>query len=73
MLGDQPLEERTRVVEGEADARVALEGLDHRQVGVAVGLLDDPAEVADRLVVVEGQGEGDATRTRTGLPGGFAS
>ena len=70
MLGDQPLEERTRVVEREAHARVPVEGFDHRQVGMTMGVLDDPAEVADRLVVVEGQGRGrcDADTERT--PGG---
>ena len=40
---------------------MALERLEHRQVGPVVGLGDDPAEVADRLVVVERQGERDAT------------
>jgi hypothetical protein len=46
-------------VEGDPDARVTLEGLDHGQVGALVRLRDHPAEVADRLVVVERQGQRD--------------
>ena len=46
----------------EPDRRVALEGLQHRQVGAIEGLGNDPPEVADRLVVVERQGEGNSTR-----------
>ena len=59
-LGRQPLEQRARVVQREPDARVALEGRDHRQVGLLVHLGEHPAEVADRLVVVDGEGERDA-------------
>ena len=55
----QPLEQRPGVVEGQPDARVALEGLEHRQVGLVVDVGEDPAEVADRLVVVDGEGERD--------------
>ena len=58
-LRAQPVEQGAGVMEGDPDAGVALEGLDHRQVGVLVRLGDDPAEVADRLVVVEGQGQRD--------------
>ena len=39
---------------------MALERVDHRLVGLLVDLGDDPAEVADRLMVVEGQGQRDA-------------
>ena len=55
----QPLEQRPAVVERDADGRVALERGDHRLVGRVVGLGDDPSEVADRLVVVEGERERD--------------
>ena len=41
---------------------MALERLDHRLVGLLVDLRDDPAEVADRLVVVDGQRERDPRR-----------
>ena len=61
-LGRQPLEQRARVVQRQPDARVALERLDHRQVGLLVDLGEHPAEVADRLVVVDGEGERDAGR-----------
>ena len=57
-----PVEEGAAVVEGELDARVALERLEHRQIGALVGLGDDPAEVADRLVVVERQCQSDPPR-----------
>jgi hypothetical protein len=58
-LGAQPGQERAGVVEGEADAGMTLEGVEHRTVGVLEGLGDHPAEVADGLVVVEGQGQRD--------------
>jgi hypothetical protein len=46
-------------VEGDADAWVALEGVDHREVGAVVGLGDYPPEIADGLMVVEGQRQRD--------------
>ena len=54
-----PVEQRAAVVQGDPHRRVALERLDHRQVRLLVDLRDDPAEVADRLVVVEGERERD--------------
>jgi hypothetical protein len=48
-------------MEGDANAWMTLEGIEHRQVGLLVGLGDDPAEVADGLVVVKREGERDAT------------
>ena len=48
---------------------MALERVEHRQVGPVEGLGDDPAEVAHRLVVVEGQGERDSTRQAGSLGG----
>ena len=59
-LGAQPVEQRTRVVERQADVRMALERVDHRLIGLLEDLRDDPAEVADRLVVVDGQCKRDA-------------
>ena len=59
-LRSQPLQQRARVMERQADARMALEGLEHRQVGLAVDVGKHPAEVADRLVVMDRQGERDA-------------
>ena len=61
-LGADPRQERPRVVEREPDRGVALEGLEHRQVGPVERLGYDPTEVANGLVVVERQGEGNSTR-----------
>ena len=47
------------VVERDPDAGMALQRLDHRLVGLVVDLVEHPAEVADRLVVVDRQGERD--------------
>ena len=58
-LGCEPLEQRTRVVEREAHARVALERLDHRQIRLLKDLAEHPPEVADGLVVVDCQGQRD--------------
>ena len=46
-------------MERHADTRVALERLEHRQVRLLVDLGEDPAEVADGLVVMDGEGERD--------------
>ena len=43
---------------------MALERLDHRLVGLLEDLGEDPAEVADRLVVVDRERERDARRHR---------
>ena len=59
-LAPEPLQERTGVVETDADAGMPLQGLDHGQVrGIVVGR-DDVPEVAHRLVVMEDEREGDA-------------
>ena len=67
-LQPQPFEQRTAVVERQADGRMTLEGLDHRQVRLVVDLRQDPPEVADRLMVVDRQGERDPGRHRGGQP-----
>ena len=54
-FGGDPVEEGTGVVESELNAGMPFEGLEHRQVGLFVGLGNDPAEVADGLVVVDRQ------------------
>jgi len=38
---------------------MALERIDHREIGVLEGLGDHPAEVADGLMVVKGQRQRD--------------
>jgi hypothetical protein len=58
-LGAEPGKEGAGVVEGDADPGMTLEGADHREVGPVVGLGDHPAEVADGLVIVEGQRQRD--------------
>ena len=40
---------------------MALQRLDHRQVGLLVDFVEDPAEVADGLMVVQGERERDPT------------
>ena len=60
-LGPHPGQQRAGVVEGEMDRRVALDRFEHRLVGTFEVLGDDPAEVAHGLMVVERQGERDAT------------
>ena len=62
MLTDQPFEQGARVMKAHPDARMPLEGFDHRQVRGDVRFLDDPPEVADGLVVVEGQSKADTSR-----------
>ncbi len=39
------------------DGRVLLQGLDHGQVSPLVGLSEDKVEIADRLMVVNSQGQ----------------
>ena len=60
MVEVEPLCQWPAGVEGEANAGVLLEKVEHRQVGIAVGLLDDPVEVADGLVVMENKHEADS-------------
>ncbi|MNX86504.1 hypothetical protein D3C86_1183900 [compost metagenome] len=55
----EPFEQGPRVVQGDADAGMAREDLEKRQVGAGVGLLDDPVPVPEGLVVVHPQGEVD--------------
>ena len=59
-VGCQPGQQRPGVVHAETDPRMALEGVEHRRVGVLVDVGDDPAEVADGLMVVDYESERDA-------------
>ena len=59
-VGGQPLQQRPGVVQPQPDPGMPLQGVEHRRVGVLVDVLDDPAEVADRLMVVDYQSERDA-------------
>jgi hypothetical protein len=47
-------------VQRHLDRGMAFEGGDHGLVGQAVHLFEDPAEVADRLVVMKYEGQRDA-------------
>ncbi len=64
----QPLEQRSAVVEADPDARMPLERPQQGFVGLAVDVLEDPAEVADGLMVMDDQGEGDAAAHRRAQP-----
>src|SRR5439155_1374571 len=50
-LDAEPGQQRAGVVEGDVHAGMAVEGVEHRQVGPLVGLGDDPAEVAEKAGV----------------------
>ena len=58
-LRGEPLQERAGVVERQPDTRVALERLEHRAVRALVDLREHPAEVANRLVIVDREGQRD--------------
>jgi hypothetical protein len=61
-LRDEPVEQRHRCNAATDDAGMSLEGIDHRFVAPSRDLGEDPAEVADRLVVMEGERQRDARR-----------
>ena len=58
-LGGHPFQQRAGVVEREAHAGMAFDRLDHRAVRPVADLGEHPAEVADRLMVVDRQGQRD--------------
>ena len=53
-------------MQADTDARVALERLEHRPVREPMVVLEDEAEVPDRLVVVEDEREVDARHAHGG-------
>ena len=59
--GLEPVEEGARVVQAQAHARVPLERVEHGRVGPLPVLVEDEAEVADGLMVVQDQRERDAS------------
>ena len=59
VLGVEPLHQRAAGVQGDLQRLVAGEHVEERPVAVLVGLLEDVVEIADRLVVVQGQDEAD--------------
>ena len=65
----QVVQQEAAVVEGGLDARVPLQRFEHGQVGLFEIALQHPPEVADRLVVVEREGEMEADyRHRIPIP-----
>jgi hypothetical protein len=64
----EPLEQRPGVMQAEMDARVALDGGDHRLVRPLEDVREDPAEVADRLMVVEDHRQRDPASRPRGHP-----
>ncbi len=59
LMLDEPLQERPRGVEDEGDLRVVLHHVEERPVAEAICLVEHAVEVADGLVVVEGEDEAD--------------
>ena len=60
LLLDQPFQQRARGVQDERDLGIALEHVEERQVAVAIRRLEDAVEVADGLMVVQGEDQADA-------------
>src|SRR5262249_48839368 len=56
-LGRQPFEERAAGVQTDGDFRVLLDQIEEGSVSVAVGILENVAKVADRLMIVQGEYE----------------
>ena len=63
-LGGEPGQQRAGVVERQPYPVMTLQRLEHREIGLVIDLGEDPAEVPDRLVVVEREGQRDAGRHR---------
>ena len=58
----EPVEQRAGVVERQADARVAVQRVEHGPVCRVVDVAEDPSEVAHRLVVVQRECQRDPRR-----------
>ena len=69
MLVLHPLEQGTAVMQPDAHRGMRLQRGDEGRVGVRPDVLDDPAEIADRLMVVEDQAERDPRRHGVHLAG----
>ena len=67
LVGLEPVEEGTGVVEAEAHPGMPLQGSQQGLVGGPVVVLEDEAEVAHRLVVVEDERERDASVSHGGI------
>jgi hypothetical protein len=51
----EPLHQGATGMEGDAERRIRLEDFEERQIAILIGLLEDPIEVADRLMIMENQ------------------
>ena len=58
----EKIEQRPRYVHRDAQARVALQDFDEREVGVTQGILENFAKVANRLVVMNTEDQGAGLR-----------
>ena len=47
------------VCSDERDLGIVLQHVEERQVAVAIGVLEDPVEIADRLVIVQGEDQAE--------------
>ena len=52
---DQPFHQRPAGVQGDGDFGILLEQFEEGPVAVAVGVLEDAVEVADGLMIVQGE------------------
>ena len=55
----EPFHQRTAGVQGDSQRLIAAENVEKRQIAVFVGLLENVFEVADGLVIVEGEDQAD--------------
>ena len=53
----KPLQQRTGIVQAQANAGVLAQVLNKRQIGTLIGLFDDGIEIADRLMGVNQENE----------------
>ncbi len=57
--GVEPFHQRTAGVQGDSQRLVAAENVEKRQIAVFVGLLENVFEVADGLMIMEGEDQTD--------------
>ena len=57
--GVEPFHQRAAGVQGDPQRLVAAENVEKRQIAVFVGLLENVIEIADGLVIVEGEDQAD--------------
>ncbi len=71
MLVDQPFQERPGRVQGKGDLGIIFEHVQEGAIAGAIGLLEDPVEIAHGLVVMQARGSsGPATLLNLGIDDG---